>query len=81
MLPQRLVAKMAVGIGSTSSTNCLSTDSWAGSINRLGYDVDISNGIISDQSSSATLFVSEQSTVLMFSSFTSMLFVTRLKHR
>jgi hypothetical protein len=81
VLPQRLVAKMAVGIGSTSSTNCLSTDSWAGSINGLGYDVDISNGIISDQSSSPTLFVSEQSTVLMFSSFTSMLFVTRLKHR
>lgn len=68
MLPQRLVAKMAVGIGSTSSTNCLSTDSWAGSINGLGYDVDISNGIISDQSSSPTLFVSEQSTVLIFSS-------------
>jgi hypothetical protein len=81
VLPQRLVAKMAVGIGSTSSTNCLSTDSWAGSINGLGYGVDISNGIISDQSSSPTLFVSGQSTVLMFSSFTSMLFVTRLKHR
>jgi hypothetical protein len=76
-----LFAKMAIGIGSMISTNCLSTDTWAGSINRLGYGVDISNGIISNQSSSPTLFVSEPSTVSMFSSFNWMLFVTRLKHR
>jgi hypothetical protein len=76
-----LFAKMAIGIGSMISTNCPSTDTWAGSVNGLGYGVDISNGIISNQSSSPTLFVSEPSTVLIFSSLTLMLFVTRLKHR
>jgi hypothetical protein len=71
-----LFSTTAIGIGSTISTNCLPTDSWAGSINGLTYGVDITNGIISNKLLST---VSEPSTNLMISSLAIMFFAGRLK--
>lgn len=80
-----LFTTTAIGIGSTISTNCLGTDSWAGSINGLAYGIDITDGVISNKSISTVakspVPVSEPSTGLMISSFALMFFVGRLKRK
>ncbi len=76
-----LFAKMAIGIGSMISTNCLSTDTWAGSINGLAYGIDIVKGTILKKISYPTLSVSEPLTGSMLPCFAVMLFLIRLKRK
>jgi hypothetical protein len=78
----------AIGIGTMISTNCLGTDTWAGSINGLAYGIDITDGIISNKlmpslkvSAVSPVSVSEPSTGLMVSSFALMFFAVRLKRK
>jgi hypothetical protein len=73
-----LFASTAIGIGSTISTNCVGSDSWAGSINGLAFGVDITNGVISNK---LPVAISEPSTSLIFSSLAIMLFAARVKRK
>lgn len=75
-----LFTTTAIGIGSMISTNCLATDSWSGSMNGLAFGIDITDGIISNKSSSAVP-LSEPSTRLIISSFALMFFVGRLRRK
>jgi hypothetical protein len=43
-----LFSLAAVGIGSVTSTNCIGTDTWAGSINGLNDSLNIANGVASN---------------------------------
>jgi hypothetical protein len=73
-----LFASAAIGIGSTISTNCDDSDSWAGSMNGLAYGVDITDGVISNKPS---VTVSEPSMGLIFSSLVIMLFAAGVKRK
>jgi hypothetical protein len=73
-----LFASAAIGIGSTISTNCDDSDSWAGSMNGLAYGVDITDGVISNKPS---VTVSEPSMGLIFSSLAIMLFAAGVKRK
>lgn len=81
-----LFTTTAIGIGSTISSNCKGTDTWAGSINGLAYGIDITDGIISNKLipslkalAVSPVLVSEPSTGLIISSFALMFFAGRLK--
>ena len=74
----------AIGIGSMISTNCLATDTWTGSINGLAYGIDITDGIISNESLSEgfeAVLISEPSTAFIISSVALILFAGSLKRQ
>jgi len=79
-----LFTTTAIGIGSMISTNCLATDTWTGSINGLAYGIDITDGIISNESLSEgfeAVLISEPSTAFIISSVALILFAGSLKRQ
>lgn len=73
-----LFTTAAIGIASMTSTNCLATDTWAGSINGFAYNIDITDNIISNKSLST---VSEPPTSLMIFSVALMFITIRAKRK
>jgi hypothetical protein len=79
-----LFTTTAIGIGSMTSTNCLATDTWTGSINGFAYGIDITGGIISNKSLSEkpeAVLVSEPSTGLIIYSVALIFFAGNLKRQ
>jgi hypothetical protein len=63
-----LFATAAIGIGSVTSTNCIGSDTWEGSINGLTDGLDITNGVVTNVSSSVFSIPEPSTSLLMTSS-------------
>ncbi|MFT6924603.1 MAG: hypothetical protein ACJAZP_000161 [Psychromonas sp.] len=72
-----IYATAAIGIGSVTSTNCIATETWAGSIDGFASNIDITDGIVSNSSFS----VPEPATGLMMFSFVLLLLAPKLKRK
>ena len=72
-----LFATAAIGIGSITSTNCIGSGTWSGSLSGFASDMDITNGLISNKSFS----VPEPSNGLLMLSLGLLFFSVKFKRK